>query len=57
MAPRSRSKSDSTASFIDWSTASRRLERRAQRISDPGFVVDRQRLRRYLDSLESFSGQ
>ncbi|MBE9111793.1 hypothetical protein IQ273_20510 [Nodosilinea sp. LEGE 07298] len=41
--------------FIRWSSASRR---RGQRdLPDPGFVVDRKRLYKYLDSLEGLSGE
>ncbi|MGB3202293.1 MAG: hypothetical protein WBA99_15420 [Nodosilinea sp.] len=41
--------------FIRWSTPSRRRDPRD--MPDPGFVVDRQRLYKYLDSLEGFSGE
>ncbi len=57
MPPRPRSSFADTRSFIDWSSTSRRLPPRSRRLYDPGFTVNRQRLMRYLGSLESFSGQ
>ena len=41
--------------FIRWSTSARR-QGQSERL-DPGFVVDRKRLYKYLDSLEGFSGE
>ncbi|MBE9155740.1 hypothetical protein IQ265_02680 [Nodosilinea sp. LEGE 06152] len=41
--------------FIRWSTPSRR-QGQPDRL-DPGFVVDRKQLYKYLDSLEGFSGE
>ncbi|MGG6238245.1 hypothetical protein ACQ4N7_06350 [Nodosilinea sp. AN01ver1] len=42
-------------SFIRWSTSARRQDQ-SDRL-DPGFVVDRKRLYKYLDSLEGLSGE
>ncbi|WP_155523518.1 hypothetical protein [Nodosilinea nodulosa] len=42
-------------SFIRWSAPSRHSSSRD--LSDPGFVVDRKRLYKYLNSLEGLSGE
>ncbi len=41
--------------FIRWSTPARRLSHGS--VPDPGFVVDRRQLYKYLDSLEGLSGE
>jgi hypothetical protein len=42
-------------SFIRWAAPSRRQG--SQTLPDPGFVVDRRQLYKYLDSLEGFLGE
>jgi hypothetical protein len=41
--------------FIRWSTPASRQSQR--QVPDPGFVVDRRQLYKYLDSLEGLSGE
>ncbi|WP_156119966.1 hypothetical protein [Leptolyngbya sp. KIOST-1] len=41
--------------FIRWTTPARQRGQADQ--PDPGFVVDRKQLYKYLDSLEGFSGE
>jgi len=41
--------------FIRWSTSARRQSK--SDLPDPGFVIDRRQLYKYLDSLEGFSGE
>ncbi len=43
--------------FIRWTKTSRRTAQSREKVLDPGFAVDYQRLRRYLNSLESLSGE
>ncbi|HSM83150.1 MAG TPA: hypothetical protein VLS96_15780 [Nodosilinea sp.] len=45
----------SRGTFIRWSAPARRSGQRP--VSDADFVVDRRRLYKYLDSLESLSGE
>ncbi|MFZ4674966.1 MAG: hypothetical protein ACOYM4_04610 [Nodosilinea sp.] len=43
--------------FIRWSSPARRHTGQASAAPDPGFVVDRHQLCKYLDSLEGLSGE
>ncbi|MBU6229837.1 MAG: hypothetical protein KGQ93_09105 [Cyanobacteria bacterium REEB459] len=43
--------------FIRWVKTSRHSAQSRGKAMDPGFAVDYQRLRRYLNSLESLSGE